>query len=292
MNRMNRNSSRHSLAATTKLHKVKVFIVKILSICLVTIILTKLMKPGGDILQEGIINSNSFREVPISIPAIKVAVKCNDHNQLYDAVNHVRPHWKIPKINNILHSLRLWNKDARFRDDFNPFSTFTPSGYELLSIATDNLHADNLGVLPFHPFLYRSRHGISPQFDTGEGGIAHVDQYLKVLGEIGVSADTAITLSDGSKSDVNSVIVSSLANFHPGQELEFTAVAYSRWLPPHKQWRNRFGDVFSFDDLTSAILSKPIDSSSCLGLTRCMRYQISIERTSSSIFFHQILSWL
>jgi hypothetical protein len=266
MNSMNQHSIDLPQDGTKGFHKVRVFLMQILSICLVVGILTKLMMPNGDKLLQSNFVPNSFRNVPVSFASMNPGLRRNDFNRLSDAVNRVRPHWKIPKINSVLHALRLWGKDSRFRDDYNPFSSLTPSGYQLFLMATDNSLADKLGVLPLHSFLYRTKYGITPQFDTGEGGIAHVDQYLKVLGEAGASLESVITLSDGSKSNVAAVVESSLLNFHLDQELEFSAVAYSRWLPPHKEWRNRNGRVFSFDDLANAILSKSIGSSSCHGI--------------------------
>ena len=134
----------------------------------------------------------------------------------------------------------------------------------MLDVLLDSRAAETSGVEPY-PFLYRSDPGVSVQYEAGGCGIAHHDQYLKVMGDLGLSSETAIRLPDGSPSTLGEVIRNSLANFDIGQELEFTAVAYSRWLPPTRSWVDRHGDRHSFDDIAEALMKRPSDKTSCCG---------------------------
>lgn len=58
----------------------------------------------------------------------------------------------------------------------------------------------------------------------------------------------------------------SLACFEPGQrELEWTAIAYASYLPPHRAWLNKFGEQFSFDQLAIGLLDRKLSEASCSG---------------------------
>jgi hypothetical protein len=68
---------------------------------------------------------------------------------------------------------------------------------------------------------------------------------------------------------LKSVLNDSLANFHISQaELEWTAIAYCHFLAPRYQWTNRFGDTYSFDDLSLELLTRPWSTSSCGAIHR------------------------
>ncbi len=41
---------------------------------------------------------------------------------------------------------------------------------------------------------------------------------------------------------------------------------YALYLPPQASWRNRYGEEFTFDDLTLAILGRSLTSESCRGI--------------------------
>jgi hypothetical protein len=56
-----------------------------------------------------------------------------------------------------------------------------------------------------------------------------------------------------------------MARFSLLQELEFSASAFARWLPPTRAWENRFGERFTFDDLVRALVAQPLGKGSCQG---------------------------
>jgi hypothetical protein len=80
-----------------------------------------------------------------------------------------------------------------------------------------------------------------------------------------VRCDTPIRLPGGSWFALEDVVRHSLANFDSEQELEFTAVAYSRWLPPETAWTDRYGEEHDFDQLTDALLRRVPQHTACYG---------------------------
>jgi hypothetical protein len=137
-------------------------------------------------------------------------------------------------------------------------------GSTAVMILTDSFEAERAGVVPY-PFLQRSRFGVSVQVDS-PGGFAHLDQYLKAFGELALPSSTPVRLPDGDWLTIEDVLRESLANFNIDQELEFTAVAYARWLPPTKSWVDRYGVAYTFDELASALLDRRADKTACNGV--------------------------
>ncbi len=135
----------------------------------------------------------------------------------------------------------------------------------MLEVLLDMKKFAAAGVGP-SSFLYRSSHGVQVWHDANAvGGIAHVDQFLKATGELGLSSEQPVQLMDGSSATLGDVVRGSLAVFTPKAELEFTAVAYSRWLPPCARWFDRFGEPHSLDELCRGLLEKPVGSGACAG---------------------------
>jgi hypothetical protein len=171
------------------------------------------------------------------------------------------PRWKAPKVNYVLHALRLWGLGSRFdlnRDHLGEFD-----GEQMLSTLLDEHEAEQCGVGPV-PFLSESRFGVDVIIGDG-GGVAHQDQYLKVMGELGLPSTTSILLRGGRATNLASVIRNSLAKFDIRQELEFTAVAYARWLPPTRRWKDKDGGVHSLDEIALALMKKPLGKTVCCG---------------------------
>lgn len=187
--------------------------------------------------------------------------------ELYRALLFVEPQWRVSKTTNLLHALRLWGADARFdeADMPNPFRTEPPSGGRMLEVLLDMKKFAAAGVGPT-AFLYRSGHGVQTWNDTrAGGGVAHVDQFLMVTGELGLRADRPIRLVDGSWARLEDAVLGSLAVFSPEAELEFSAVAYSRWLPPAREWLDRFGRRHSLDDVCRTLARQSPGEGACAG---------------------------
>jgi hypothetical protein len=96
----------------------------------------------------------------------------------------------------------------------------------------------------------------SARLDSRE---AHSGQLLAVLAESGISLSTPLTTAMG-QFQVRDILNDLSANFTLRQsELEWTAVAFALYLPPQRQWTDKFGAHISFDDLAEALLSAPMD---------------------------------
>ena len=122
-----------------------------------------------------------------------------------------------------------------------------------------------LGDASFTPTRYGLR------FPTKEGAVGHAadeshrDQCLAMLAQLGTELSQPLVL-DGKTYSLRDVLRDSLANFHlDQQELAWTTVAYTSYLPPRTRWKNRYGMEFSFDDLATAMMDRPLDQLSCGG---------------------------
>jgi len=100
------------------------------------------------------------------------------------------------------------------------------------------------------------------------GDESHRDQGLACLAQLGLPLSHPLQV-DGLPYALKDVLQDSLANFDMHQkELEWTGMAYALYLPPLRQWRNRFGQSFSFDDLTKELLGRSLLHSPCGGSHR------------------------
>jgi hypothetical protein len=149
---------------------------------------------------------------------------------------------------------RLYHRDFR-------------SGQDLLALLTDQQKSTKYYG---RPTLERTRYGLRfPKFEVGprldDGTEMHRDQCLAALGELGVPLSLPLVV-DGEPYTLREVLRDSLANFHLRQEeLAWTGLAYALYLPPHREWSNRFHERFSFDDLAGALIAKPLQRESCGG---------------------------
>jgi hypothetical protein len=97
-------------------------------------------------------------------------------DELRSALRLVEPRLRVPKVNHLLHALRLWGAHSSFDLEPFDFGVQFSSSERLLDVLTDSLDAENSGIVPY-PFLYRSRYGVGVHVGGG-GSVAHVDQYL------------------------------------------------------------------------------------------------------------------
>lgn len=142
-----------------------------------------------------------------------------------------------------------------------------PRGALALQALTDERTA--IATFGKSPFV-RTRHGLryllsqDPVFhsDVGE---AHRDQCLVVYAALGLPLTTPVTL-EGRSGSLADLLSESVANFTPDQkELAWTALAYASYLPPRKEWVNRFAERTSFSQLTSRLLQRDLNAESCAG---------------------------
>lgn len=122
-----------------------------------------------------------------------------------------------------------------------------------------------------YSMLVRTAHGVryptivsnaDPESKAME---AHRDQALAVFAVCGLQLDHSLTLG-GERFELRQILEDSVANFTlRQQELHWTALAYSLYMPQRTDWTNRFRETFSFDDLAKELLDRELSKSSCGG---------------------------
>lgn len=178
--------------------------------------------------------------------------------------------WKVPKgfapsVSMILHMMNIGGiKATAVLGD-------PEEKVDLLGVVTDDVKSQKyLGQLVAVPVRTGVRFPTvpaDPRLGT-LGDESHRDQCLACLAQLGLPLAYPLHL-DGLTYSLQEVLQDSLANFDIHQkELEWTGLAYTLYLPPLRQWKNRFGDRYSFDDLTTELLSRSLVHSACGGSHR------------------------
>lgn len=144
---------------------------------------------------------------------------------------------------------------------------FLPTGELALKVLTDERTAVQMfGSSPF----VRTRNGlryytIDDPLRQTEFGESHRDQVLATFAAMDFPLSTPIHLEAGTYS-VADMLSESVANFSFEQrEPAWTAMAYAKYLPPQREWINRFGKQTSFSQLTNHLLTLDIVHQSCAG---------------------------
>jgi hypothetical protein len=141
------------------------------------------------------------------------------------------------------------------------------SGEVVLRLLTD----DQFGAAHFgNPAVVRTRSGVRfPTADVEAAGDPsrefHRDHTLAAFAELGLPLSYPLHLQ-GREAPLREALRDSLANFYPKQkELPWTALAYALYLPPEREWVNRYGERSSFDELTGELLGTSLEEASCGG---------------------------
>jgi hypothetical protein len=195
-----------------------------------------------------------FRNVPLDLPPVYHPLQFLDDRELNTLLTQYVPSWEYRRIPDILHALRLWGPAADFSSapDESRHGIVPLSGPRMVEILTlDPVFQSEFGKGT--SYLLNARFGFSERLLEGYRSTPHVDDLLGVAAEVGLSLDTPVRTAS-STGTLADVLRQSLMSFDIRQELEFTAVAYAGYLPPTKTWKNRFGTVYSFDDLCRALL--------------------------------------
>lgn len=144
---------------------------------------------------------------------------------------------------------------------------FYPSGDSMLKALTDEPTA--IKIFGKSPFV-RTRNGLryflanDPVFGSLIGE-AHRDQCLATFATLNLPLNTGIHLNFADYS-ISNLLAESIANFSFDQhEPAWTAMAYAKYLPPQKQWINRFNEQTSFSQLAQFLLKVDPKTQSCAG---------------------------
>lgn len=116
------------------------------------------------------------------------------------------------------------------------------------------------------PLMVQTPFGIRCTPKMGKGAKeSHRDFCLAVLSEQELPASFPMQV-DGKSYTFRDFLADSIANFHLGQEeIEWSALAYALWLPPARTWTNKFGELFSFDDMALELMERPLKNATCTG---------------------------
>ncbi len=142
-----------------------------------------------------------------------------------------------------------------------------PTGEAALKPLTDEQTAvQTFGRSPF----VRTRNGLrlflqdDPAFHTRVGEV-HEDQCLATFGALGLPLGTPITLKTGRYS-IADLLSETVANFDlEEREPAWTAIALANYLPPKKEWVNRFGERATFSRLAERLMQVDLNEQSCAG---------------------------
>ncbi len=143
------------------------------------------------------------------------------------------------------------------------------TGWDAFRLMTDErLAKAAFGKSPF----IRTRHGMRYRLagNRGDGesevGEAHRDQCLCTFAGLKVSLDEVLTL-ESERLHLRDLLSESIANFTFEQsELPFTVQAYAHYLPPVKNWTDRFGKTTTFSDVLHELMKRGFNGQSCAGL--------------------------
>ncbi len=165
-------------------------------------------------------------------------------------------------ISGVIHALRLYPAGE------DPPSLEKPTLAEMRSLFLDDSACGQWysGKHAVIPTRYGSRFVDLSATKKKNGGEAqaHRDQCLAVLAELGVPLSTQIK-TPGEPVAVKDVLADALANFDPDQELEWTAIALTLYLPPARDWIDKFGRKHDFDSLALKLMGRPFYQTSCYG---------------------------
>lgn len=115
--------------------------------------------------------------------------------------------------------------------------------------------------------MVRTRTGIrsNPLCVALGGTEKHRDQLLASVAEVGLPLSLPVQI-DGETFALRELLRDSIANFHLQQEeIPWTAIAYTLYLPPQRAWVNKLGERTTFDELAEAVIAVPPHKSSCGG---------------------------
>lgn len=163
-----------------------------------------------------------------------------------------------PKINHVDHALRFWGPDAEFNDPT------CLSGREMRAILTDHRVFARFWK-DAEPLLQMTRSGVRVRTQQGLATASHVDHTLAGLAEIGTPTDHPLVLGQRATT-VGRLVHSAMRNFKFNQlEYEWSALAFTLYLAPRKEWTTAEGQRITLDRLADRIMRQPYHRGVCLG---------------------------
>jgi hypothetical protein len=209
-----------------------------------------------------------MRDHPLTVPGTGSFSDTVSPTQLARVLQASSQGWARPTVGALVHALRLWGSEASVLLDAHPLRT--PGQPSTLDILLHDGLCRRIANGQFPQYLWKTPYGVRVASRTdlvhgSEMAEGHVDQLLEALAEAGVPASVTVVTHEGTKTSLESLMADSIARFDLAQELEFSAVAYSRWLAPRKSWTKRFGETITFDDVAAGLCARRFGSGTCDG---------------------------
>ena len=160
-----------------------------------------------------------------------------------------------------LHAMRLLGTDLRAE------SSKEGDAPRLLAVFTN---AEQARAGFGSPLILESRHGvryrraISLYPPPGRMHESHQGQVFASLAEMNVPLSTPVHVQ-GADRTVQDVLTDAIASFDFRGEVEWKCIAAIYYMTGLKSWTNRYGEVFTFDDIARELAGSDVRASSCGG---------------------------
>ncbi len=209
-------------------------------------------------------DSKRFQEFVSQVyaPAIKPVVTIHS-SEMELLLERMRPA-AGSSMSGLFHALPLFGREFAFD------VSSSGSSVQALDVVLDARLAGR--VYPKGQSLCKTRYGVAmPEGNSGLMGTdqshvqAHRGQALATLARAGVCLHSPLKVPGVPRSTVADLLANAIANFQIEGEVYWEAVALALYLPPARNWINRFGVEFSFDELASVLMKSEQRNSSCAG---------------------------
>lgn len=187
--------------------------------------------------------------------------------QLAAVLERVKPPTDPVSTNNFVHALRLWGPAADFGDPK------IPTGAQLRDYFLNDATFRHWAGEQTPPLFYRTADGIEVRsYDDRVADRTtssfHTNDLVATLAEIGTPLDTPLVMRDG-QAQVSDLLATALGRAHAEQlEIEWTAIAYARYVFPQPGWKNKYGEKLDVEQLVDRLVSQPPELGPCNGLHR------------------------
>lgn len=170
-----------------------------------------------------------------------------------------------------------------------------PSGQIAVKALTDEETARQFfGKSPLIETSQGIRYALYDQFSVNvDLGEAHKDQCLATFAALDLPLSTPVKLN-GKSYSLADVLSDSLASFELNQrELEWSAMAFAKYVPPRPAWTNAAGKEINFSKLVAALWAEDFNSETCAG-THLFEALVLIEKADRKhpILDDQTRKWL
>lgn len=168
----------------------------------------------------------------------------------------------------IYHAMRVWGKACPCSEETeDQFSSRDEGLY--LRIITSNAEYKKRSRISVSQFLSLSDVGVHvvTSGDAVWGSqhtSTHFGKYILLMAELGITADYPLMVTTEHPNVLEDVIVNHAWNVHLADEQDWVAPGLARYLVS-RQWRNRFGQSISFDDLVYSLVKRPLGQGACYG---------------------------